>query len=162
MTAPTQPAQDIRLRDPLSEVTRKERLYLLGISTVGITIESTGLIPSEITTLGIKFGEADQDALLYILALVIAYFLAAFILYAASDFLSWRLALRDYIEERMRHRYEEQREVRNEELERYQSDLARRYFLIYRLRSPVSVLRAVFEFLLPVAVGIYAMYILVY
>jgi hypothetical protein len=34
----TTPGLIPRLRDPLSEVTRKERLYLLGVSMVGITI----------------------------------------------------------------------------------------------------------------------------
>lgn len=50
----------IALGDPLREETRKARLYLLGTSMVGITIVYTGLVPQEITTLGITFGEADR------------------------------------------------------------------------------------------------------
>lgn len=55
---------DPRLRDPVPEVTRKERTYLLGVSTAGIVVAHTGLIPSEITTFGIRFAESDQASLL--------------------------------------------------------------------------------------------------
>ena len=79
---------EIALSDPLKEETRKARLYLLGLSTVGIAIVKTGLVPREITTLGIKFGEADPQVLLDILALVILYFLVAFAVYGVSDFLA--------------------------------------------------------------------------
>jgi hypothetical protein len=82
--------EDFRLRDPLSAVTRKERLYLLAVSSVNITIVFTGLVPSQIAALGITFAQADRQSLLFILALVNAYFLSAFILYAWSDYLAWR------------------------------------------------------------------------
>ena len=80
------------MSDPLKPETRKARLYLLGISMVGITIVYTGLVPQQITTLGITFGEADRRSLLFILALVILYFLAAFVVYGGSDFLASRTA----------------------------------------------------------------------
>ena len=85
------PAQ-IRLRDPLSEVTRNERRFLLGMSIVAIALVRTGLIPSKISALGIEFSQADQKSLLSILALITLYFLAAFILYASNDFVAWRTA----------------------------------------------------------------------
>lgn len=127
-----EPTQDPQLRDPLSEVTRKERLYLLAISTIGITIEYTGLIPSEITTFGIRFGEADQNYLLIILALVITYFLVAFTLYAASDFLAWRLTFQTMIRESSQKQIREQAErgqsadqrAREEERERKRPSMA--------------------------------------
>jgi hypothetical protein len=77
------------LSDPLSDVTRKERLYLLAVSIIGIAIVKTGLIPTEITTLGVKFEEANQNTLLSILALVGLYFLAAFLIYAVADLYTW-------------------------------------------------------------------------
>jgi len=92
----TSPTVNPRFRDPLSEVARKERLYLLGTSMVGITINYTGLVPAEITTLGIKFGEANQNALFYIFAIIVAYFLAAFVIYAASDFVAWVASFREW------------------------------------------------------------------
>lgn len=54
---------EIDLSDPLKSETRKARLYLLGVSMVGITIVHTGLVPQQITTLGITFGEADRRSL---------------------------------------------------------------------------------------------------
>lgn len=87
-------AREIALSDPLKAETRKARLYLLGVSIVGITLVYTGLVPQEITALGITFGEADRKSLLRILSLVIAYFLAAFAIYGVSDFLAWRSAFK--------------------------------------------------------------------
>lgn len=75
--------------DPLSEVTRKERRLLLGMSTIGIAIVRTGLLPTKISALGIEFGAADQRSLLNILAVITAYFLVAFVVYAASDWVAW-------------------------------------------------------------------------
>jgi hypothetical protein len=77
------------LGDPLSEVTRKERVYLLGTSIVGIAILKTRLVPSRITALGIELEEGNQEIFLSLLGLVVLYFLAAFVVYAASDFLAW-------------------------------------------------------------------------
>jgi hypothetical protein len=77
------------LKDPLSEVTRKERLYLLASSILGIIIVKTGLIPTRITTLGITFEKANQDSLVFVLGLVVLYFLVTFLVYAAGDFAAW-------------------------------------------------------------------------
>jgi amino acid permease len=52
----------------------------------------TGLVPSKISALGLEFSQTDQKSLLSILALITLYFVAAFILYASSDFVAWRLA----------------------------------------------------------------------
>ena len=98
--------------------------------------------------------------------------LGAFIVYAASDFLSWRLAVvrsaRESFEEfkaGMRQDNESEgvsaaREDRyrwaEEDFRRQQS--RNRY--AYSLSSPVSVLRGLFEFVLPVVVGSYALLVL--
>ncbi len=148
----------LRLRDQLSEITRKERLYLLGVSTVGITIEYTGLIPTEITTLGIKFGEANPNALLYILALVIAYFLTAFVFYAASDYFSWRLDMRELAKEM----YEERDVEKPENQESWERAVIERYRLTARFALFIPAIRSVFEFLLPIAVGLFAIFVLVF
>ena len=50
--------------DPLSEVTRKERRVLLGISALGIVIVKSGLVPSKVTALRIEFSKNDQQALI--------------------------------------------------------------------------------------------------
>jgi hypothetical protein len=85
-------AVETALSDPLKPETRKARLFLLGVSMVSITIVYTGLVPQQITTLGITFGEANQRSLLFILALVTLYFLVAFVVYGGSDYLSSRYA----------------------------------------------------------------------
>lgn len=77
------------LKDPLSDVTRKERIYLLATSTLGIAIVTTGLVPSRISALGIQFEETNQRTLLLMIGIVVAYFLVAFIIYAVADFFAW-------------------------------------------------------------------------
>jgi hypothetical protein len=111
-----------KLTNPLSEETRKERVYLLGMSAVGITIVFTGLIPTEISTLGIKFAEADRKSLLFIFALVVGYFLVAFGSYALSDYLEWWSARRDLALRRRRRDSKEERAKIQEELDRIASE----------------------------------------
>ena len=90
------------LKDPLSEVTRKERLYLLATSTISVGIVKTGLVPSRISALGIQFEEANQNALLFLIGVVVAYFLVAFIIYAVADFFAWLEDYQTVIEARRR------------------------------------------------------------
>ena len=169
---------DLRLGDPLSDVTRKERLYLLGASTVGVTIVFTGLVPSEIRALGITFARADRRSLLFILALVVAYFLVAFIIYAASDFLAWRRRLQDATLDRMvqrelqqflaRHREESEtfdereRQARLEIRQHMEEELIIRSRVRLRFTGPVSFLRGLFEFGLPVIYGLIAVVVLLF
>ena len=80
-----------KLQDPLSEVTRRERKYLLGISLLSIFVVKTGLVPTKISALGVEFNEANQESMLLILALMVLFFLVAFCFYALSDFLAWIL-----------------------------------------------------------------------
>jgi hypothetical protein len=81
---------EVLVRDPLSPVTRRERLFLLAVRAVGIFVEYTGLVPTRVSPLGIELGRTNQNALLYVHALIIAYFLVAFVVYAAADFLARR------------------------------------------------------------------------
>lgn len=46
-------------------------------------------MPTQITTLGIELKKGDQQTFLSLLGMVVLYFLGAFIVYAASDFLAW-------------------------------------------------------------------------
>src|SRR5688500_7921698 len=71
---------EVLVRDPLTSVTRKERLYLLAASLIGIAMVRTGLVPSKIATFGIELDKPNRSALLLLLALIILYFLAAFII----------------------------------------------------------------------------------
>ncbi len=159
---PTTPTE-LRVRDPLSEVTRKERRALLAVSLLSLALVQTGLLPTEISALGIKFNSTDQKALLKLLAVVIGYLSIAFILYAASDFLAWRLALNRVIRDvhlRRSRLTAEEREAEHDAL--YGSQIyqppAR---IVYSLSTIVSIARAIFEFILPIVVAAYTISTLV-
>jgi hypothetical protein len=129
--------REVFLRDPLSDVTRKERSYLLGISIAGIVMVRTNLVPSRITALGITFEETDRKILIFLVGLVAAYFLVAFVLYAIADF------LRQLGAAVMATRRE------------YAFTINDRYVV------PVVVLvRAFFEYILPIGLGVYAIWVL--
>ena len=141
-------ASDIALGDPLKAETRKARLYLLGVSMISITIVYTGLVPQEITTLGITFGEADRRSLLGILSVVTAYFLVSFVIYGVSDYLAWRSAYKAAFLDEL-----DARADLDENLRKHQT-----YSGFY---PSVSWARSLFEFVLPLIVGLYAIYTLV-
>ncbi len=77
--------EHVLVDDPLNQVTRTERRNLLGVSALGIVIVKTGLLPTQISALGIQFSQTDRVALLHSIAIVDIYFLIAFLLYAVSD-----------------------------------------------------------------------------
>lgn len=82
-------AAEIALSDPLKEETRKARVYLLVVSAVGIIMVRTGLVPQEISALGISVADVKPQKLLDILAFVVAYFGLAFAIYGISDAIAW-------------------------------------------------------------------------
>jgi hypothetical protein len=174
----------ILLKDPLSEITRQERLYLLGVGIVGITIKKTDLVPSQIGALGIEFEEANQDTLLFLLGLVVGYFLAAFIIYGVSDLLTYVEAYQEAkrkVEGPVTDRLQElarQRDILglpsndpmnpesdDEHKLRYQLRIAEQHLRdLGRVRRPavfIGLVRGAFEYLLPIVVGVYAVIILV-
>lgn len=146
---------EVAVRDPLSQVTRNERRLLLGVSMVAITLVKTGLVPSKISALGIEFTKTDQKSLLSIVALITAYFVVAFTIYALADFIAWRLAFRAALRESFAQRRKREAEVQNKDEQYFYERLARER-VVFILSKPVSLIRAVFEFLLPILVGIYA------
>ena len=156
----------ILLKDPLSEVARKERRNLLAVAAAGVVIGKTGMVPTKISALGIEFSQADRAALVRVLAAVISYFLVAFVLYAASDFTAWRARYHESQFEAWFDRLPTMEErdggvhvapaegmIRARERRRFYEK--RRPFYAY-LARPVPVLRASFDFGLPILIGIYA------
>jgi len=180
---------------------------------VSIAIVWTGLVPQEINALGITFGQANQRAILVVLSLVVIYFLGAFTVYGAADFLASRyayanavwvgkeIAYQDYLKliEEAKAELEEKRtkfdaanraleveEVSAEEMRNRDQDLrnaewrvdalsqqlpepglgwklpSRSVGLYSTLAPMVSVARQLFEFLLPLLVGGYAIYALLF
>ena len=158
MTESRRPSE-IRLQDPLSEVTRTERRTLLGVSAVGIVIAQSGLVPSKISALGIEFDRTDQSALLKMLAVIVVYFLVAFLIYATSDFVAWRTSYHYAVRE-WRKRGALMNDQEREVEEHAMRDYLRRWALWSRVGRPTSVLRALFEFVVPIFVGLYAVHAL--
>lgn len=153
----------LRLQDPLSDVTRKERRGLLGVSLLSVAVASSGLLPTEIAALGVKLGGNDQRTLLVLLAAVCLYYLVAFIAYAASDLTAWQMAIRESMLEHLIRSWREPDEYDVHVWGEAQDKLAERYPLLVLadlLVKPVSVARALFEFALPLVVGLVAIVIL--
>jgi hypothetical protein len=158
--------KDVRLGDPLSEVTRRERRMLLAVSMIGITLVKMQLVPTRISALGIEFEKTDQQSLLIILAFIVIYFVVAFILYAGADFLAWRKVIRQDVIDALMGPPEKgrinpvpfretvpYREPRDDYIK-----IAGRGYYLYKLTGPISFLRATFEFILPVIVGIFSIF----
>jgi hypothetical protein len=150
----------VRIRDPLSNVTRKERKFLLGISVICITIVKANIFPSKISVLGVEFQQTDQESLLWILGLITLYFLIAFIIYAASDFISWRISFFKAMSSYMRERFDSeiQDDPTYKRLHEYEIEFSQRLYtrIVFLFTGPVAIFRAIFEFLLPVLVSVYA------
>ena len=82
--------QDLISYDPLSEVTRRERRSLLGLSMLGLALVWVPLVPTKFAAFGIEFAEVNRKAFVLLYALLVLYYLVAFLVYALSDFVAWR------------------------------------------------------------------------
>lgn len=140
------------LADPLGEITRKERRNLLIASSVGAIMVHAGLVPSDISALGIKFSPPAQGSILLLAAAVIGYFVFAFVIYALADFMIWRKRRHDYIVDVEF----ETGELTAEEVLEQQGIKVPDISWYYRWSSPVAYARVFFEFVVPVLVGLYA------
>lgn len=147
---------EVAVRDPLTAVTRKERLYLLAVSMIGVAMVRTGLVPTKVATFGIELDQPNRSSLLLLLALVTVYFLIAFIIYAAADFVARREALKA-ARRRRRLLHEYGHRVPDDEPMYISPRMEVVAILGPRM---VAWLRLTFEFLLPVCVGVYAIYTL--
>ena len=150
------------ISDPLSDVTRKERRMLLGLSMLGVFFTHGGALPTKITTLGVELGAGDQKIFLLILAIGLLYFLLAFSLYAISDFIVWRkrVAEENIVEAKKSFDWfvfgDQPTDQYQAEWKSTEERIWRRYRLWAILTKPTSILRAAFEFILPLFVAIYS------
>ena len=144
--------------DPLSEVTRRERKYLLGLSAVTLFIAQTGRGPGEFTLLGLSFKLADLTPFLPLLASVVTFFLVAFILYGLGDYLKWR------IEEAMYPPKEVELHTTNKGVPPSRSDeflqiQERRYASVGKLGRKLQfavIGRGLFEYYAPIGIALWA------
>jgi hypothetical protein len=165
-------AQDhtlIILKDPLSELARKERRALLTTAGIGILIVQADIVPSKISALGIDFTSTNQKTLLIGMAAVVMYLLVAFALYAWSDFLAWRLsiaqsaldAIQDFQSQpNLQDIVESERViVPMSEIEKKMHDDQFVEHMGYlgrwnRMSKPTATIRGWFEFIFPLVVGV--------
>lgn len=82
--------KDLITYDPLSDTTRKERTSLLGLSMLGVALVKVPLVPTKFSALGVEFNQLNQSVFVQLYALVVGYYLIAFVVYAGSDFVAWR------------------------------------------------------------------------
>ena len=155
---------EIRTRDPLSELTRKERRNLLAISAAAIVVVKTGLVPTKLSGLGIDVSMIERSAFLKILAGSVVYFLLAFVIYAVSDWLAgrWRLQLVFLAEMEKIIADTKARPLpelgKGAEAEReYRAHLGKSTSRLTRATTPIVAGRAVFEFAIPVGLAVYAL-----
>jgi hypothetical protein len=146
---------ELRLKDPLSEVTRNERKALIAASGIVIAISKTGLIPTKISALGIEFGSSDQNALLFVLQLIIIYFIVAFIIYSLSDYTLYREILHnsicDYVVRQSENKLDKN-------VERDLGILENMHRSWWRVSWPIPFIRGFFEFIVPLLIAFYALY----
>lgn len=131
------------LKDPLSEVTRKGRRTLLGVSLIGIVMAKAGLMPTKISSLGIEFSQPDKSNLLLIISFIVTYFLLQFLIYSVSDFEIWG----DNIHSALGR--QEDRKLIDEMFN----------ILQWRILL-IIIIRILFEFLFPLIVGFYTICLL--
>jgi hypothetical protein len=168
----------IKVANPLSDETRGARKALLGISAASIAIVHLGLLPTRISALGIDFSATDRSVLLIILALITIYFLIEFIIYAAADFVAWRLVKQSTSYEDESADYEKARQSilnrgpltteQQEELQMIETSEGNMWRGVYirddrwasKVVPPVSVVRLCFDFAVPLPVAAYAVVVL--
>ncbi|MBD9632869.1 hypothetical protein [Pseudomonas sp. PDM19] len=84
------------LTDWLNEPTRKERRNLLIACVVSLSVVYMKIVPTKISALGIEFDAPAQDAFLYILIALVAYFFFAFATYVIPDYFVLRKKIDAY------------------------------------------------------------------
>jgi hypothetical protein len=76
--------------DPISERSRRFGRWLLAVALVGIAMTWGGVVPESISFLGADFSGVEQERLLQLLAMVVAYSLLLFVGHAVPDWLAWK------------------------------------------------------------------------
>lgn len=155
------PNQDfsVFLGDPLSEITRKERRNSLLASTLGTAIALMGIVPTKLSALGIDFSAPEQKYFLVLVAIVVVYFLFAFLTYGVADFFVWRQRYQSYLEHceksNLNWSYEDQRHYDN-----LHENIPRADWL-YDFNVRVAWSRLGFDFLVPSLGGVFALTLLI-
>lgn len=79
------------IADPLSDVTRRERRLLLGVTLLQVAVVFGGLLPTRISALGIELTSSEVGWLVWLICVVQAYLAVAFWYYVRSDLTVWSM-----------------------------------------------------------------------
>jgi amino acid transporter len=148
------------LTDPLSAIARAERRNLLLAATLAILIAHVNLVPTRISALGLSFAPPAQAAFLVITVFVVLYFVLAFGMYAVADFFIWRKRYYDYLAalERESKDWTLEDQIEHDEIHANLPTID----WYYQWSPRVANVRMLFEFVLPLLVGAYAISALVW
>lgn len=138
------------LTDPLSSISRIERRNLIISSVVGFLVSKAGIVPQEISALGIKLSLPAQEMFIYLVCATIIYFLVAFLVYGVSDFFIWRKKYQDYLEVVESYNLS----WSQEDQEAYDNSYTPKIGWLYQKAGFVAYARAFFEYALPILVGV--------
>ncbi|MFD4120770.1 hypothetical protein ACFWQD_05610 [Alcaligenes faecalis] len=152
------PSPSDYLVDPLSPLSRAERRNLLLASFIGFLISTAGLIPTKLSAFGIELSAPQQSAFTFAAALVIGYFLLAFLAYSVPDLLVWRKKYQDYLEgvEAAGRNWTQEDQWHHDDLLGSLPNIK----WLYQSSPVVAYLRLVFDYALPVVFAGYSIYLL--
>ncbi|HHF3063140.1 hypothetical protein NB476_14275 [Vibrio sp. RM-44-3] len=142
-----------RLKEPLTETTRKTRRNLLAAAVTGIVIVQVGLVPKKISAFGIEFSEANQESLLQLVSAVILFYAITFLVYVLSELTAWKIALKSEEFEFMLNQKENIRDYIGESRRDMFFDQINRLSFI---ANPVFLLRLAVEVILPITLAVWA------
>jgi hypothetical protein len=149
-----------RLREPLNETTRKVRRNLMAASVIGVVLTKVGLIPSKILAFGVEFTSSNQNALMLLLAVSIAYFTISFVVYVYSELTAWQIVFSSKELEELK----EAAEKNSLKLGRVpnEADKFREYIRkIHSKSKPTFYIRLIIELAIPLIFAIYSFYSLI-
>jgi hypothetical protein len=152
--------EDISINNSLSELSRRERKYLLMTSAIGVFVSWAGVVPTKISALGIELNSSEQKAFLLMLACIVTYFLLAFVIYGFKDFIEWRITYHSHRRNQTRkhliaiHEFEEQDHP--DGLEQEVDKRLKHIRWPHRAKRPVIWLNIFFEFAFPILVSLFS------
>ena len=148
------------LAEPLSSIARAERRNLLLAATLAILIAHVNLVPTRMSALGLEFAPPAQASFLVVTALVVGYFMLAFATYALADLFVWRKRYYDYLAavERESKDWTLQDQIEHDEVHANLPTID----WYYQWSPRVANVRMLFEFVLPLLVGAYAISALIW
>lgn len=159
------------LSEPMSAETHRIGQRLLLIAVLALATTLGGLVPSRIGALGIEFEAADQRRLLWLLALVVFYYVVTFTIRGLVDCMRWSAmlkaglaawrvaslaALAELLAATGKHPIEE---LTNDDV-KLLKDSKDDFTKAASRRKRILQMRAWFEYLVPVAAGATALFLL--